>query len=76
MIIAALAKVLARRRTRSTTSCGPKLRQAVQDGSVDGVTGKVAFDQFGDTTTRVLTVYKVEKDADAAWKPQETEEFQ
>ena len=25
------------------------------------MTGKVAFDQFGDTTTKVLTVYKVEK---------------
>ena len=25
----------------------------------DGVTGKVAFDEFGDTTTKVLTVYKV-----------------
>lgn len=49
-----------------------KLRQAVQDGSIDGVTGKVAFDQYGDTTTRVLTVYKVEG---GAWKPQETEEF-
>lgn len=30
-------------------------------GSVtfDGVTGKVAFDQYGDTTTKQLTVYKV-----------------
>jgi branched-chain amino acid transport system substrate-binding protein len=37
------------------------------------VTGKVAFDQYGDTTTRVLTVYKVENQA---WKPQETKEFQ
>ena len=26
----------------------------------DGVTGKVAFDQYGDTTTKVLTVYKVD----------------
>ena len=28
--------------------------------SFDGATGKVAFDEFGDTTTKVLTVYKVE----------------
>jgi branched-chain amino acid transport system substrate-binding protein len=28
--------------------------------SFDGVTGKVAFDEFGDTTTKVLTVYKVD----------------
>jgi branched-chain amino acid transport system substrate-binding protein len=50
-----------------------ELRQAIQDGSIDGVTGKVAFDEFGDTTTRILTVYKVEN---GAWKPQETKEFQ
>ena len=25
----------------------------------DGATGPVAFDEFGDTTTKVLTVYKV-----------------
>ena len=31
-------------------------------GSVkfDGATGPVAFDQYGDTTTKELTVYKVE----------------
>jgi branched-chain amino acid transport system substrate-binding protein len=28
--------------------------------SFDGATGKVAFDQYGDTTTKVLTVYKVD----------------
>jgi branched-chain amino acid transport system substrate-binding protein len=27
--------------------------------SFDGATGKVAFDQYGDTTTKVLTAYKV-----------------
>lgn len=39
-------------------------RQATVDAvgkvSFDGVTGKVAFDQFGDTTSKVLTVYKVD----------------
>jgi len=39
-------------------------RQATIDamGSVkfDGATGPVAFDQYGDTTTKTLTVYKVE----------------
>jgi branched-chain amino acid transport system substrate-binding protein len=76
-IIAALAKVLPDA-DKIDDSLRPKLRQAVQDGSIDGVTGKVAFDQFGDTTTRILTVYKVEKDASGAlaWKPQETKEFQ
>ena len=39
-------------------------RQATVDAmakvSFDGATGKVAFDEFGDTTTKVLTTYKVE----------------
>ena len=76
VIISALAKVLADA-DEIDDDVRVKFRQAVQDGSVDGVTGKVAFDQFGDTTTRVLTVYKVEKDAAGAfaWKPQQTEEF-
>ncbi len=30
--------------------------------SFDGVTGKVAFDEFGDTTSKVLTVYEVKGD--------------
>ena len=38
-------------------------RQATIDAmakvSFDGVTGKVAFDEFGDTTSKVLTVYEV-----------------
>jgi branched-chain amino acid transport system substrate-binding protein len=71
VIIAALAKVLPDA-DEINDELRVKFRQAVQDGSIDGVTGKVAFDQFGDTTTRVLTVYKVEN---GAWKPQETEEF-
>ena len=27
--------------------------------SFDGVTGQVAFDEYGDTTNKLLTVYKV-----------------
>jgi branched-chain amino acid transport system substrate-binding protein len=71
-IIAALAKVLPDKDSIGD-EVRTELRQAVQDGSIDGVTGKVAFDQFGDTTTRILTVYKVDA---GAWKPQETKEFQ
>ncbi len=33
---------------------------AMSKVSFDGATGKVAFDQYGDTTTKVLTVYKVD----------------
>jgi branched-chain amino acid transport system substrate-binding protein len=75
-IIAGLAKVLDGQ-DKITDDLRGKLRQAVQDASFDGVTGKVGFDEYGDTTTRILTVYKVEKGADGAlaWKPQETKEF-
>ncbi|HEU5241716.1 MAG TPA: branched-chain amino acid ABC transporter substrate-binding protein [Ornithinibacter sp.] len=45
---------------------------AMSDVAFDGVTGKVAFDEYGDTTSRVLTVYGVEG---GAWKPVATEEF-
>ncbi len=34
--------------------------EAVGKVSFDGVTGKVAFDQYGDSTSKVLTVYKVD----------------
>lgn len=46
--------------------------EALGKVSFAGVTGPVAFDKFGDTTTRVLTVYKVES---LKWVPIETKEF-
>lgn len=45
---------------------------AMKDVSFDGVTGKVAFDEFGDNTTRVLTVYEVKS---GKWTDVNTEEF-
>ena len=45
---------------------------AIQASNFDGATGKVAFDQYGDTVTKLLTVYKV---TDNAWKPLKTGEF-
>lgn len=72
VLIEALSKVLPGE-DEITDEVRTKFRQAVQDGSVNGVTGKVAFDEFGDTTTRILTVYKVEN---GAWVPQETKAFQ
>ncbi|WP_242002025.1 branched-chain amino acid ABC transporter substrate-binding protein [Kribbella steppae] len=52
-------------------------RQATVDAmskvSFDGVTGKVAFDQYGDTTSKVLTVYKV---AGGKWTTVETKDFE
>ena len=51
-------------------------RQATIDAlgkvSFEGVTGKVAFDKYGDSTTRVLTVYKVTA---GKWAPVSTEAF-
>ena len=38
----------------------------------EGVTGQVAFDEYGDSKTRVLTVYEVQS---GAWKPVKTDEF-
>jgi branched-chain amino acid transport system substrate-binding protein len=77
VIIAALAKVLPGE-GKITDELRPKLRQAVQGGTIEGATGTVAFDNYGDTTARSLTVYKVEKDTSGtlAWKPQETKQFQ
>ena len=51
-------------------------RQATVDAmanvSFDGVTGAVAFDEFGDTTSRVLTVYGVKG---GKWEAVNTSEF-
>jgi branched-chain amino acid transport system substrate-binding protein len=71
VIIEALAKVLPGKDSIDA-SVREELQQAVQKTNFDGVTGKVAFDEFGDTTSRILTVYKVES---GAWKPQKTAEF-
>ena len=47
--------------------------EAAQNVSFDGVTGAVAFDEYGDTTTKVLTVYKVQG---GKWVPAKTDEFE
>jgi branched-chain amino acid transport system substrate-binding protein len=57
----------------ASASDAKSARQATIDaiGSVsfDGATGPVAFDEFGDTKTKVLTVYKV---TDGKWKAAKT----
>jgi len=71
VVIQALAKVLP-----GKDQVDPEVRKAVIDAiqatSFDGITGKVAFDQYGDTVTKLLTVNQV---ADNAWKPIKTGEF-
>jgi branched-chain amino acid transport system substrate-binding protein len=49
-----------------------KMAGALTKTTFDGVTGKVAFDKYGDTTTRILTVYKV---TGGKWVAANTEEF-
>jgi branched-chain amino acid transport system substrate-binding protein len=72
VIIEAMAKVL-----EGEDELTPELREeivaAVQETDLDGVTGKVSFDEFGDTTTKVLTVYKV---TDQQWTAVKTDEFE
>ncbi|MDO5499932.1 MAG: branched-chain amino acid ABC transporter substrate-binding protein [Propionibacteriaceae bacterium] len=52
-------------------------RQATIEGigavDFDGATGKVSFDEFGDSTARVLTAYKVEN---GEWTADTTDDFQ
>ncbi len=47
--------------------------EAMASVSFEGATGPVAFDEYGDNTTRILTAYKV---TDGAWTADQTDEFQ
>ena len=47
--------------------------EALNDVDFEGASGRVAFDEFGDSVSRVLTVYKVEG---GAWAASKTEDFQ
>ncbi|MGI8769578.1 MAG: branched-chain amino acid ABC transporter substrate-binding protein [Propionibacteriaceae bacterium] len=53
-------------------SARPATVDAMSKVSFDGATGKVAFDQYGDTVSRVLTVYKV---SGGKWKSEKTGDF-
>jgi branched-chain amino acid transport system substrate-binding protein len=46
--------------------------QAMASVKFDGATGPVAFDEFGDTTTKIITAYKVEG---GKWVADKTGEF-
>lgn len=70
VLIAALAKAVGTG-TFSESTRQP-LIDAVQATSVTGATGAISFDQFGDTTNKVLTVYEVKGNA---FEPVETGEF-
>ncbi|MBD0842590.1 branched-chain amino acid ABC transporter substrate-binding protein [Streptomyces sp. TRM68416] len=64
-IIEAVKKVVEDNDGKLPKDARAQVTAAVQNVSFDGVTGKVAFDEFGDTTNKQLTVYAVEN---GEWK--------
>ncbi len=70
VIIEALAKALAEK--DDVVAAREEIVKEIQDTNLKGVTGDVAFDEFGDTTTKVLTVYKV---TGAKWAPDKVDTF-
>ncbi|MFC7934534.1 branched-chain amino acid ABC transporter substrate-binding protein [Streptomyces cinereoruber] len=59
-IIQAVKAVVAANSGKLPSDARAKVTEALGKVSFDGVTGKVSFDEFGDTTNKQLTVYKVE----------------
>src|SRR5664280_1185693 len=72
VIISALTQVLPGKNAIDD-SVRQAVVKAVQGTSIDGATGKVSFDQYGDTSNKTLTVYKV---TSGAWKAEKTGSFQ
>lgn len=72
VVITSLAKTLANGGTWSEVQ-RPALLQNVQSYGAQGATGQVAFDQYGDSTNKLLTVYKVNG---GKWVPEQTGTFQ
>ena len=71
VVINALAKVLPGK-TAIDDSVRRAVIDAIQQTDLQGASGKVAFDQYGDTVTKVLTMYKV---TGGEFKPEQTGEF-
>lgn len=70
-VIAALAKVLPGK-PAIDAAVRQEVIRAIQQTNLEGVTGKVAFDQYGDAVTKLLTVYKV---TGGEFKPEKSGEF-
>ncbi|MCH0562749.1 MULTISPECIES: branched-chain amino acid ABC transporter substrate-binding protein [unclassified Streptomyces] len=68
-IIEAVKKVVEDNGGKLPSDARAKVTDAMQGISFDGVTGKVSFDEYGDTTNKQLTVYAVEN---GAWKTVES----
>ncbi|CAL9395164.1 Leu_Ile_Val-binding protein [Streptomyces sp. enrichment culture] len=58
-VIEAVKKVVEDNGGELPSDARAKVTEAMQNVSFDGVTGKVAFDEFGDATNKQLTVYAV-----------------
>jgi branched-chain amino acid transport system substrate-binding protein len=52
--------------SKVTPAARDAVLESVQDTETDGVTGRIAFDAYGDTVTKVFTIYKV---TNGAWEP-------
>ncbi|AVZ72424.1 branched chain amino acid ABC transporter substrate-binding protein [Streptomyces lunaelactis] len=62
-LIQAVKTVVAANDGKVPDDARTKVVEALAKVSFDGVTGKVAFDEFGDTTNKQLTVYSVKGNA-------------
>ncbi|WP_371482317.1 branched-chain amino acid ABC transporter substrate-binding protein [Kitasatospora sp. NBC_00315] len=71
-IVQAVKTVVAANNGKVPTDVRKKVVDAVQQISFDGVTGKVSFDEYGDTTNKQLTVYAVK---DNAWAVEKSGTF-
>ncbi|MEV4945899.1 branched-chain amino acid ABC transporter substrate-binding protein [Streptomyces sp. NPDC053755] len=71
-IIQAVKAVVADNGGKLPEDARAKVTEAMSKVSFEGVTGKVSFDQYGDTTNKQLTVYQVKN---GAWADVKSETF-
>ncbi|PVE05339.1 branched-chain amino acid ABC transporter substrate-binding protein [Streptomyces scopuliridis] len=72
-IIQAVKAVVAANDGKLPDDARKQVVEATSKVSFDGVTGKVSFDEYGDTTNKQLTVYKVEG---GTWKDVKSATFE
>ncbi|MEU8583480.1 branched-chain amino acid ABC transporter substrate-binding protein [Streptomyces abikoensis] len=72
-IVQAVKKTVEDNNGKLPADARDKVRDAMAKVSFDGVTGKVSFDQYGDTTNKQLTVYQV---VGETWKSLKSATFQ
>ncbi|MFF4155453.1 branched-chain amino acid ABC transporter substrate-binding protein [Streptomyces sp. NPDC001678] len=72
-IVQAVKKTVEDNKGKLPADARTKILDAMSKVSFDGVTGKVSFDQYGDTTNKQLTVYQVVGDT---WKSVKSATFQ